>query len=219
MQADILTLELVPKLLTYYDISSNAWSIVNLSEPRAALSATVADNKIYFAGGWNGIDGSVASTKIDIYDNATNSWSVSTLHKSKSSHAAIFKNGIIYWAGGTTYADWNNGDILTCEVEVRDINTQVSTFTNLFRQGGYIDAFEKGNKIAYLPNTIGSPTIPIRFDIYDLTSNSWSIGALNQYIPTTSGIVSTGNAIYIAGGATFYSNRTQYQTDMWKLEF
>lgn len=202
-----------------YDITSNAWSTVKLSEPRVALSATVADNKIYFAGGWSGIEGSVASTKIDIYDNVTNSWSVSVLSKPKSSHAAIFKNGKIYWAGGTTYIDWANGDTLTCEVEVRDVSTQVSTFTNLYRQGGYIDAFEKGNKIAYLPNPIGSPIMPIRFDIYDLSSNAWSIGALNQYIPSTSGIVSTGTAIYMAGGYTFYSNRPQYYTDMWKLEF
>lgn len=202
-----------------YDVSANAWTTVNLSEPRVALSATVADNKIYFAGGWNGIESSVASTKIDIYDHAINSWSVSELSKPRSSHAGIFRNGKIYWAGGTTYVDWTNGDTLTCAVEVRDINTQISSFTNLFQQAGYIDAFEKGNKIVYLPNPISSPMVPIKFDIYDLTSNSWSIGALNQYIPYTSGIVSTGNAIYIAGGSTFYSNRTQYHTDMWKLEF
>jgi hypothetical protein len=202
-----------------YDMSANAWSTINLSEPRVALSATIADNKIYFAGGWNGIESSVASTRIDIYDNATNAWSVSELRKQRSSHAGIFKNGKIYWAGGTTYVDFANGDTLTCQVEVRDINTQVSSFTNLFQPGGYINAFDKGNKIAYLPYVIGSPIIPIKFDIYDMTSNSWSIGALNQYIPYTTGIVSTGNTIYIAGGSTFYSNRTQYHTDVWKLEF
>ncbi|HET6766578.1 MAG TPA: kelch repeat-containing protein [Chitinophagaceae bacterium] len=212
--------EISSETVDIYDIPSNTWSTVNLSEPRVAFSATVADNKIYFAGGWNGTESSVASTKIDIYDNATNSWSVSALSKPRSFHAGIFRNGKIYWAGGATYIDWANGDTLTCEVEVRDVNTQVSSFTNLFRQAGYIDAFEKGDRIAYLPNTIGGPIAPIKFDIYDVPSNNWSIAALNQDMPYTSGVVSIGNTIYIAGGHTYSSTGpAQYHTDMWKLEF
>jgi hypothetical protein len=140
--------------------------------------------------------------------------------KQTESFSCCFQKRKIYWAGGATYFDWNNGDLLTCEVEVRDMVTQVSSFTNLFQPGGYINAFENSNKIAYLPMLIGGPIIPIKFDIYDVTSNSWSIGALNQYMPYASGIVSTNNAIYIAGGHTYSSTRPpQYHTDMWKLEF
>ncbi len=196
-----------------YNLTTKTWSIANLSEARIEFTGTAAGNKIYFAGGYNGIDGSAASNKIDIYDAATNSWSVSTLSSPKAYMASFFKNGKIYWAGGSPSVDWANGSPPTCEVEVRDINTQVSSFTNLFQPNWGFGAFEKDNKIVYLLGRPYGTITPMKFDIYDTTTNTWSIGVLAQSI--VGSIISLNNTIYVAEGGLNGALSKQ----VWKLEF
>jgi len=197
-----------------YDITANTWSTASLSEARIELTATTADNKIYFAGGWNGMDRSTASNKIDIYDNITDSWSVSALTAPKAYMASIFKDGKIYWAGGATYIDWDNETVTTCEVEIKDINTQTSSLANnLFEPNGVNYALEKGNQIVFIPWG-GGLEGPRSFDIYNVTTNGWSIGVLDHYYPL--GIMfSADNTIYVAGGK---SNDLLFN-EVWKIEF
>jgi len=202
-----------------YDASINLWSIATLSETRRDFTATTAGNKIYFAGGWNGIDGSVASTKIDIYDNATNSWTISSMSSPKAYFASFYKNGKIYWAGGADYIDWANDITLKCEVEIRDVNTQLSTFTNLSQPNWLFNAYEMDNKIV-LPIVSWWNQLQ-RFDIYDMSANNWSIAVLNQlldYHYTT--FISKNNIIYITGGFRDNGgNGGLYTSQVWKLDF
>ncbi|HET6766135.1 MAG TPA: hypothetical protein VFH08_02010, partial [Chitinophagaceae bacterium] len=187
-----------------YDLSTNTWLVANLSEAKFGFTATVADNKIYFAGGYIN-DGIPTSTKIDIYDNATASWSTSTLSTPRAYHAAIFNNGKIYWAGGSTLSDVNGDccDSLTCNVEIKDINTQASSFSSLSYPKCVSIAFEKNNKIGFFGNPLG-PNVNIgcqsiqHFDVYDLSSNSWSVGIFPQIISSYASILSVNNTIYIA---------------------
>jgi N-acetylneuraminic acid mutarotase len=197
------------------DISTGTWTTAALSQSRFDLSATTAGNKIYFAGGWNFIDGPT-SDRIDIYDDATSSWSISSLSAPKSNHASIFKDGKIFWAGGWDYINLANEMINTCQVEIKDVNTQLTSFTNLFQPNANFAAFEKDSKIVYLPGSGSWDATTInKFDIYDVSSNKWSIGQLNQSIPEGA-VISVNNIIYIAGG---HNNNYQYYNQVWKLAF
>src|SRR5258706_10992377 len=198
-----------------YDIPSNTWSVATLSEQKSGLTATAAGNKIYFAGGWTGYDGP-ASSFIDIYDNASGTWSISFLSSPKSSQASIFKDGKIYWSGGFEYINIANFDeIKTCRVQVMDVNTQASSFTNLFQPNIYFGAYEKDNKIIYLPGWGSSDaSYHEKFDIFDTGTGSWSIGQLHQSIPDAV-FISVNNIIYVAGG---HDNNYQYYDKVWRLE-
>jgi hypothetical protein len=200
-----------------YDISANTWSTASLSEAKIGITATVVGNKIYFAGGDTSNSGPT-STIIDIYDAVTDSWSTSTLNVPKAFHAAIFKNGKIYWAGGATYMNYQGGigneDLITCEVEIRDINTQVSSFTNLSFPKYCNEVFEKDNRIWFVSFYSGWQNWQ-HFDIYDLASDNWLVGVLPQPISCYTSIISANNTIYMAGG---YVNGVA-SSQVWKLEF
>ena len=202
-----------------YDITADTWSTDYLSEARIGFTATAADNKIYFAGGEQSGVG-YASNKIDIYNNATDSWSSSVLNAPKKYHAAIFKDGKIYWAGGITYTSpaAGNEDSITCQVEIKDVNTQVSSFANLSEPTLYNEAFEKDNKIIIISTYSGWGAWQ-QFDVYDLASGSWSIGQLAQSISSHASITSANNSIYIAGGISSSGGNIENLTQVWKLEF
>jgi hypothetical protein len=204
-----------------YDIAANAWSTASLSETRIGFTATTAGNKIYFAGGWNlnPVVSSSASANIDIYDDATGTWSTSVLNTPKAFHGGIFKNGKIYWAAGETYIDepWIGNNVYTCQVEIKDINTQTTSFANLSTPTEFVNrngAFEKNDKIVFIYFYNQSSTW--RLDIYDITANSWSIGVFSQvpnfYFDT---MISSNNIIYIAGGSV----NGVLSNQVWKLEF
>ena len=53
-----------------------------------------------------------------------------------------------------------------------------------------------------------------KFDIYETTTNTWSIGVLNQNIEGAS-IISVNNTIYVAGGVV----NGVMSNQVWKLEF
>ena len=68
-------------------------------------------------------------------------WSTSSLNIAKAFHAGIFKNGKIYWAGGDTYIDdpWMGSNEHTCGVEIKDVNSQSTTSTNLSNPIDWVD--------------------------------------------------------------------------------
>ncbi|HEV8273637.1 MAG TPA: PKD domain-containing protein [Chitinophagaceae bacterium] len=204
-----------------FDISSNTWSIANLSETRTGFTATAAGSKIYFAGGGDGTASGPASAKIDIYDDATGIWSTSSLNVGKGFHSGIFKNGKIYWAGGATNIGdpWIDYNSPTCQIEIRDINSQATSFTNLSQPHDWLywnGAFELNNKIAFINSQSYSSWY---FDLYDVTTNSWSIGIVNPSISFWPGIsISQNNTIYFAGGWSNNSGGGSY-SQIWKIEF
>ena len=197
------------KRVDIYDALTNTWSVAALTETYlAGMSATTIGSKIYFAGGtgyWSVFDYN-STSKIDIYDAASNSWSQSSLSEPRGFHAAIAVNNKIYWAGGDTLYGNN-----TNSVEIRDANTQTSTFACLFQPNRVFDAVLKNNKIVFFT---GEGEVKNKFDIYDLTTNTWSIGVLSQNIEGAS-IISVNNIIYVAGGSV----NGVLSNQVWKLEF
>jgi hypothetical protein len=136
--------------INIYNTSVNGWSTGELSEARHNLSAVTAGNKIYFAGGESLPN---ASAKIDIYDNASSSWSESSLAEPKDEMASISVGNNIYWAGG-----YNGTNNLSSLVEIKDINTQISTFACLFQPNAGFDAVLKNNQIVFFTGKAWSVT-------------------------------------------------------------
>ncbi len=200
-------------IVRIYDLSDDKWTTATLSRGRSCITATSVNNKIFFAGGFslNGanIDPSAA---IDVYDDATNTWSVSSLSEPKVFMYSIFKNGKIYWAGGLSA--WNHVDnegVTSCTVEIRDADTQKSTVANLShpKEGNSEVVAEMNYKIAFLRQ--GND-----FDIYNLLSNTWSIGMLPQNKWIEQSTVSVNNTVYVAGGD--FANGA-WSTLVWRVEF
>lgn len=189
-----------------YNVTTNTWSTASFSAVRrGGASAVTVNNKVYFAGGetWptNPVPGTwFASNSIDIYDNNANSWSASTLKEGKLHMAAIAVDNKIYWAGGLS-GNYSSGSHTSCLVQVMDANSGNSTTENLFKPAGWwIDngqnAVVKDNRIIFY-SSYGRDAN--KFDIYDITTNTWSIGVLPETIEQAS-IISVNNTIYLAGG-------------------
>ena len=209
-----------------YDASTNTWSTDSLrNRPTAhrigdaGIAATVISNKIYFAGNasdWLGWDFGYISSTINIYDVSSNTWSTSDLSIPRGFMAAIAVGNKNYWAGGVN--DQSND--FTNLVEIRDMNSGFSTFSCLSHPNAFFSAVQKNNKIVFFtlgpntpvewPNTVWQNT----FDIYDIATNTWSIGVLPVSMGSTL-IISVNNVIYLAGGLVNGALSTQ----VWKLEF
>jgi hypothetical protein len=199
-----------------YDLGTATWSTAQLSEwKRGGHAAVTVNDKIYFAGGEAWLNNSwFASNRVDIYDHISNTWSTSFMQEGKIAFASINVGNKIYWAGGHTGSF--PAVYKSCVVEITDINTGNSALEYLFGPGEWWsgvgrNAVVKDNKIIFYRDS-GSDSN--KFDIYDVASNTWSIGVLPQSISEAS-IISVNNTIYIAGA----NINGAVSNQVWKLEF
>ncbi|MGN6532009.1 MAG: PKD domain-containing protein, partial [Ginsengibacter sp.] len=190
-----------------YDLNSNTWSTASLSAPRNFPTSASANNKVYFVGGdpWTG----QLSNTIDIYDNTTGAWSSSHLQVPRVWGAALAVNGILYIAGGYTGVGQSSNYQPTCSVETLNTNTGARTLMNLSAPQEFLYAVVQDNKILFLDGADSD-----KFDIYDITSNTWSIGVLPYKISVAS-VISVNHTTYIAGT----SINGVLSGKIWKLEF
>lgn len=192
-----------------YNLSTNSWATANFNTGRAYMSIAAAGNKLYFAGGVETYHDD-ALDRVDIYDNTTNSWLLSRLNEPKVGLSAIALANKIYWAGGS------NSRGGSCSVEIKDVNTGISTNAYLYKASdslyyyGADKAVARDSKIIFLPRYSDN-----KFDIYDTGTNSWSIGVLPVNIIRGGSIFSVNNTIYIVGA--FVNGVLSSQ--LWKLEF
>ena len=200
----------VSNKIDIYDLSTNTWSVKILSETKIGFTATTVGSKIYFAGGWVPVGTSSTTPIIDIYDDVTGTWSTSALNVAKAFHTDIFKNGKVYWGGGGTYIDepWIGNNVFTCQVEIFDVNNQVTTFANLSAPFSWFElkgAFEKDDKIGFV--NYDDPSSSYYVDLYNTTTSTWSIGVFNLSEAVTR-IISANNNVYVIAGG-----------QVWKMEF
>ena len=216
-----VTSDLYPTIVDIYDASTNSWSASSLTDRPAGttfgIAATVIGNKIYFAGAsndWPGWDLGKTSSTVNIYDVSTNTWSNFELSVAKGSTAAIAVGNKNYWAGGKISGQ-PPSQYLTNQVEIKDVNSGTSSFGCLFQpNAGFFakfDALLKNNKIIFFT---GAGAEKNKFDIYDIATNTWSIGVLSQNIENAA-IISVNNTIYVAGGLV----NGVLSNQVWNLEF
>lgn len=190
-----------------YDNATNTWTTGTLSEHRGYLSAVAAGNKIYFAGGQKNDGQFIPSNRIDEYNILSNSWSTSTLQVARSNMAAITAGNKIFWAGGES----NSGE--TGTVEIRDIVTGATSFDCIIPRTG-LNAVLKDDKIVFFTGYGSDPRNGTYFEIYNLTTDTWSTVVLDKSIKGAA-IISVNNVIYVAGGVV----NGVGSDEVWKLEF
>jgi hypothetical protein len=196
-----------------YDMVLNVWSTATLSVPRGLLTATTAGNKVYFAGGvtLSNPNDYTSTDQIDIYDGVSGAWSVSNLIEGKGNHAAISVNNKIYWAGGAVNTVSGTFSYVSRQVEIKDVNTNTSSIACLFQPNSNFQGVLKNNKIVFFRGSWGTQLN--KFDIYDISTNTWSIGVFSTSVGGS--IVSSGNVVYVAGA---YVNDV-LTNQVWRLEF
>jgi len=150
---------------------------------------------------------------VNVYDNATGTWSTtSSLSQPTEAMASIYVNGKIYWAGGVIANDFvNERSTTTCKVEIRDVTTGSSSFTNLSAPGDF--GYNYGKPIYYNNKIIfwsGD-----HLDIYDLQSSTWSLGQFPQNLLIQS-VILVNNALYAISANNDY---LQLPNQLWKLQF
>jgi hypothetical protein len=177
-----------------YDAATNSWSTYMLSASRHVSQAATENNKIFFGGGsrdfiaWGG----PIYKSIDIYDASSNTWAVDTLSTNRGGEAAIGDNNKIYWGGGII----NDGAFdETQTVEIKNLINNTTTFDCLCEEKAWVTAVRRGNSIIFFGGYSRN-----KFDIFDLSANTWSIGLLPSNTEIySSNIISHNNSIYVFG--------------------
>lgn len=185
-----------------YDLTTNTWSTAELSIPRCCLTSVTIGDKIYFAGGrdmWSSVESN--STRVDIYNSTTNSWSTGELKELAGPVSSVAVGDKIYWAGISR--SQHKG-----EVEIWNTTTGEVTFNCLSYPRYAPSSLVKGNEIIFFSSSSEwnneidfANNLRSQFDIYNITTNQWSIGVLPQPV-IAPGIVSVDNSIYVGGGRT-----------------
>ncbi len=200
--------------MAIYDNNTQSWPTANLSVGRYELTATALENKIYFAGGI--INMYDISSAIDIYDVSTNTWSTTQLNQPRTGHVGILANNKIFWAGGAR-ASYQSGYPLNDNTEIMDLGSGLSSF-ECFTPKSFFSGAKKNDHIVFFPGWNNGPgSAPgDTLDIYNVSSNSWSKGAL-PVVMRLEAVVSVNNEIYVAGGEI---NGSSYNANqVWKLKF
>jgi hypothetical protein len=186
-----------------YDFQTNTWSVANLSLARGYIAPIVHGQKIFFGGGWR--YGELPSDRIDIYDDASQSWSTSNLLIPMMIPGGIRVGDQLTWADG-------------CDVEIKNALSGSSIAAKLFNPGEWYIAdgqnlVRKDNKVIFFR----AHGITNKFDIYDLSSNTWSVGVLSNFDVELTTIISVNNTIYVTGGWDKINGKMN--DTVWKLVF
>jgi hypothetical protein len=178
-----------------YNVNNNTWSNHLLNEARTALSATIAGEKIFFAGGINALNDVVKT--IDVFNSSTSSWSVSNLLEPKASSSPVVAGNNIYWAGGTfekRTEPTGFSFVPTRHVEIKDFNTGNAVIHCLFQPNAVVGA-QKNNQIVFLAQDTYY-SVKNKFDIFNLITNTWSIGLLPVDF-VTNALISVNNSLFV----------------------
>ena len=212
-----------------YDISTQTWSIAELSEARTGIGAIAVGNKVLFAGGAKYFDWDIfwqnLSARVDIYDASTNSWTTTELPESE-----LFQQGfgVTASAGNKAifYSDYWIIDLNIPHVYFYDVNTNTWSTDRLSENYNktYVAAASFENKALFAGGHYGFKGFPPYYsktvDIYHADSNTWTVDSLSEGTPYIAGGVLNNKAFFatgwgsgnLAGKVDIYDNASQTWT-------
>ena len=182
-----------------YDEFTGQWSVDTLSQPRNGLLPAVSGDIAIFPGGENAYNS--VTNIVDIYNASTNSWTTDTLGDPRVWACAVQKNGVFYIAGGNK-AGLNNSSAF---VDKYDGNNFTQMPYQLSDPRGYIRACTIGDLIIFAGGADADLQITDftnssnAIDIYNVTTNTWSINSLDHPIVLHTAISNQGKAMIIGG--------------------
>ncbi|HET9826274.1 MAG TPA: kelch repeat-containing protein, partial [Chitinophagaceae bacterium] len=161
-----------------YDNRSGAWSLKQLSEPRAGMVAAVLGNKFFFAGGatkyeltWDDAVWTNPSKRIDIYDASSDSWSTTELPIARSFlHAAVSGNKIFFGGGST---------IDSGRVDILDVSSNSWSIVALDPPRAQMAVASAGD-LVFFAGGLTPQGIPLsELDILNISTNNRIVDALS----------------------------------------
>ena len=184
-----------------YDAVSDTWSVLPpLSVPRRGIGATAVGNYVLFAGG--GFPGAGQTPTVDAYNPVTGQWEQpGMLSQARSQIGATSVGGKAFFAGG----------VLTSGVAVSTVDVYDSTVgppsmpaawsvMNLSVARVYVAAEAVGNLAVFAGGTdFVTPTFDT-VDIYDSSTNTWSVGPPLSQARAEGASTTVGNLAIFAGG-------------------
>jgi hypothetical protein len=166
-----------------YDVSTNTWSVTNMSEAKYGVAAAVAVNKVFFAGGvgTNQIGNTTYfahhKNKVEVYDITTNTWSVSTLSEAKTDISAVTLNNKIYFAGGTL----EGIHTFSSRIDIYD-NASSTWSTSSLSEPKHVLGIATANKIYYGGGLNGQTLCKVEIKDFDTQTTTLD----NLYQPAAS---------------------------------
>ncbi len=198
----------VSSAVDIYDFTTGQWTTTSLSSPRAAMGSAVVETPngpiALFGGGSSEIPGPYATNLVDIYHANTGTWSTANLSQARTHLSATTVGYKVIFAGGIT-----NDNEVSDRVDIYDALTDEWTTDSLSvpRCTDMTDGLTKtvcgkvyivgGGKIDLITGLLSEASNVI--DIYDPTTDTWSVEYLNRPLVTHS-VVSDGNRLLVAGG-------------------
>ena len=195
-------------VMDIYDVTTNAWSVVDLPHGATYNQSAVVDNKIFFSDGSN----------INIYNLNTQSWSTTQISDGRFDFSMVAANNKVYFAGGSDlqgsplnridiYDNATNTWSVSSLAEAKFYTAGIAAADKVYFAGGYnsntnsqpfttscsvdiINANTGAQSVQYLsrPSTGRMATmnskiafIPygqVEFDIHNIATNTWAIGVL-----------------------------------------
>jgi hypothetical protein len=200
-----------------YDLTTNSWSVANLSEPRGMIKTAVVDNKIFFAGGI--MSNGSFSNKVDIYDVQSNTWSITEFKGTpRVIKASVTAQNKIFFIGGFTR--WEDptgfgytGTTSTKTIDVFDYNTGTWSIENMDFNRNYFSAIAVNDKVYIAGGSVGIAPYgnPLSSDVEIINVNTLihTHSCLSQ--PTVNGAVAIKNDLITfltRYGLDIYNTRT-----------
>jgi hypothetical protein len=180
-----------------YNLSTNVWSVTNLSQARDDLIATSICNHIaLFAGG------STAeynrSNVVDIFDSWSGMWSVTTLSQARSSLAAASIGTIAFFGGG-----FINNNLSSNVVDIY-IESNGTWLTATLSQARYsLAAAASADIVIFGGGMLTDSDFTSTVDILNITNNMWQQTNLSQaraHLTAATASSSSQNQIVFAFG-------------------
>lgn len=197
----------VSSAVDIYDFTTEQWTTTQLSGPRAAMGSAVVETSngpiALFGGGVTGSAGP-ATDLVEIYHATSHSWSTAQLSQARAHLSATSVGHKVIFAGGIT-----NDNVLSDRVDIYDALTGEWTTASLSvpRCTDMADGLTKtvcgkvyivgGGRIDLITGLLSDASNVI--DIYDPTTDTWSVEYLSRPMVTHS-VVSDGNRLLVAGG-------------------
>lgn len=198
----------VSSAVDIYDFTTGQWTTTELSGPRAAMGSAVVETPngpiALFGGGTSAISGPHTTDLVEIYHANSGTWTAANLSQARAHLSATSVGHKVIFAGGIT-----NDNVLSDRVDIYDALTGQWTTASLSvpRCTDITDGLTKtvcgkvyivgGGRIDLNTGLFSEASNVI--DIYDPTTDSWSVEYLNRPLVTHS-VVSDGNRLLVAGG-------------------
>ena len=195
-----------PPYTLFNNIIPGAQTVGYLSEPGGELSAAVCNDKFYYA----------AYDHVDVFDPATGVLVRQNINMNRFTVASISCGNKVFFAGGLVYSSTAPTITARSRVDIYNTSTGVWDSASLSVARYNISAFCHNNKIFFAGGSIDPYTASKSIDIYDATTNSWSITELPSGY--NAAITNIGNEIWFAIPGTNKIDIYDTRNNTWRTE-